>query len=348
MQRALALAALALLGCLGRGSVTRVVDGQSREGRAIDDAAYAAYARAAFFAARGDREHALEELDRALDHDPLSPEILTRVGELRCGTNQPLGGPAPPSDEARAGLTAFTRALGLDASYAPAWLGRARCLERSGRRTEALAAAERAAHYDPLRVESTVTMARLLFAAGRAREAWQWLDGLALLDPDSVEIERARLAAAERQRAPRRIERSRRALAALGRSTPGSTRIALEQALARKDLAAARARALELRLSGAELALEAAKISPELALEQALSVLGADPSDSAAWIAALIAADRLGDDARFADALDELDVEPLSPTAPTLELLGELIARRAGPDSFETFRRAVESGEAPP
>jgi tetratricopeptide (TPR) repeat protein len=332
------LFAFALSGCFGQNSVTRVVDGQAREGRAIDESAYAAYLRAALEQQAGKREQALEELDRALDSDALSPEILTRIGELRCGTTQASG--AVSAKATRAALGAFSRALGLDGSYAPAWLGRARCLERSGRRAEALVAAERAAYFDPLRVESTTTVARLLFAAGRDDEAWAWLDALVLLEPSSIDAERARLAAAERQRSAFRRDRSRQRLAALGRPVAAAERAALERALARGDLASARAHALALGISGAELALLACESAPELAFEQALFVLRADPSEASAWVAALVAADRLADEQRFAEALDELDAEPLPASRGALELLGELIARRAGPDAARVFRGA--------
>jgi tetratricopeptide (TPR) repeat protein len=334
---------LGIAGCFGRGNVTRVVDGQPREGRGIDEAAYASYLRAAFLESVGDREHALEELERALDADPVSPEILTRIGEVRCGTNLRLDAPPPAADAARASLLAFSRALGLDGSYAPAWYGRARCLERTGQRAAALAAAERAAYYDPLRVECTVTVARLLFALGRPAEAFAWLDAFALYHPASVDAERARLRAAERHGTRARAERSRNSLAALGRDVRGADRAALERALREDDLEAARASAVALRMPSAELALEAAQLAPELAYTQALMVLRADPSESTAWVAALVAADRLGDEQRLADALDELAFEPLPVSPRALELLAELIQRRAGPDAAEAFRRALAS-----
>ncbi|HEY3497668.1 MAG TPA: hypothetical protein VGK73_23380 [Polyangiaceae bacterium] len=335
------LLSLALAGCFGRGSVTRAVDGQVREGRAIDEAAYASYLRAAFLESTGQRELALEELERALDWDPVSPEILTRIGELRCGTNLAANAAGPAPDAAHAGLVAFSRALGLDDTYGPAWLGRARCLERSGRRDEALVAAERAVYYDPLRIETTTTTARLLFALDRPNEAWTWLDARVLLEPGSVDAERARLAAARAHNDAPRVARSERALGALGRlATPGS-RTRLEQAIAAGDLSAARARAMELRISSTELALFAVKRAPALAFEQALSVLRADPSDTSAWVAAIAAADLLGDDQRFADALDELAADPLPPSPEALELLARLISRRAGKDAEAAFARAL-------
>ena len=337
------LLSLSLAGCFGRGSVARVVDGNVREGRAIDETAYAAYLRAAFLESNGDTARALEELERALDWDPGSPEILTRIGELRCGTALAPNAPKPAEGEAHAGLVAFSRALGLDDAYAPAWLGRALCLERLGRRAEALTAAQNAAYYDPLRIESTTVVARLLFALGRPREAWAWLDARVLMEPESVDAERARLAAAVAEHAGERAARSQRVLATLGHPVPGNARAELEQALAAGDLATARARALDLRLTSAELAIFAVKRAPALAFDQALSVLRADPSDTSAWAAALAAADRLGDEQRFADALDELDPDPLPPSPEALELLGEIVARRGGPEAKAALERALGS-----
>jgi hypothetical protein len=70
--------------------------------------------------------------------------------------------------------------------------------------------------------------------------------------------------------------------------------------------------------------------APKLALAQAELVLAADPSDSDAWIAALAAADELGDEIRFSETVRLLDPEPLAPSPKALAVLEKLVERRLG------------------
>jgi hypothetical protein len=231
--------------------------------------------------------------------------------------------------------------LNLDGTYAPAWLGRARCLSLLGRAKEALVAAVLAAEGDPLDAKATELVARLLFDLGDKPSAWAWLDGLATLAPDSVAAQRALLSAAAREHDEIREHRARGALEALGQRLPGAPAEHLAEALANRDLAAARRAALELHLSGSALALELAERAPELGIEQASVVLAADPSASDAWIAGLAAADALGDAARFDAIARQLDPEPLPPSAAGLALLGEIVRRHVGPDGGAALTRAL-------
>ena len=114
---AVALALGTTPGCRGGAEVARIVDGRVEHGRAVDEEAYAASLRAGILDASGDRDRALEELDRALAADPDSPELLTRYGEVACGAAR-----SSPPHPASA-LSAFSRALALEPAYAPAWLG---------------------------------------------------------------------------------------------------------------------------------------------------------------------------------------------------------------------------------
>jgi tetratricopeptide (TPR) repeat protein len=323
---ALAIVLGATGGCRGGAEVTRIVDGRVEHGRAVDEEAYAASLRAGILDASGDRDRALEELENALDADPDSPELLTRYGEVACGAAR-----SSPPHPASA-LSAFSRALALEPTYAPAWLGRARCLELLGREPEALAAAELAAAHDPEDVGATELVARLLFAFGRRDEAWAWLDGLATLAPDSSEAQRARLVAASRQHDRERELMARRALEALGARLPGDTGLELDRAIERGDLAAARRAALGLHLTGSGLALVLARRAPALGLAQAEAVLLADPTESDAWIAALTAADAVADRTSFERILPLLDPAPLPASTTGLALLGELLARHTGND----------------
>jgi tetratricopeptide (TPR) repeat protein len=320
MRAGCVLAALLAAGCLGPGGVTRVADGEVQRGREIHAEAYASYLRAATFEATGDRKQALDELERALDADPGSPEILTRFAELTCGASPrlPPVSAAVPADAAERALLHFSRALEAEPRYAPAWLGRAVCLESRGQRREALAMATRAAALDPLRPESTRVMVRLLRAVGRREEAARWLSAYRVLVPAPLDPEPP-----------------------TGDSGVGSERAhasrSLERAFSDRDLAAARAAALELGMSRSALALLAATAAPELAIEQALSILAADPTDSDALIAALTAADRVGDSAHFEQALHSFAGEPLPASPRAKELFAEVLARHAGSAGLDAW-----------
>ena len=313
-----------------------MVDGRAENGRAVDEEAYAATLRAGIFDASGDRDRALEELERALASDPDSPELLTRYGEVLCRS----GKASPPRPGSALG--AFSRALNQDATYAPAWLGRARCLELLGRQREALAAAKLAADADPLDPAASELVARLLFGFGRRAEAWAWLDGLVTLSPASMAAERLRLFAALREHDELRAHQARRALAERGEATRGASDEALAEAAARGDLAAVRSAALTLHLSSSALALALARAAPALGLEQASSVLAADPTASDAWIAGLFAADALADARAFETVSRALGPEPLPPSALGLELLTELMRRHTGDDGRAALAHALE------
>jgi tetratricopeptide (TPR) repeat protein len=280
---------LAVVSC-APGTVTRVVDGETREGRSIPASAYAAYARAELLAAEGDRKHALEHYARAIDQDPGSPELIARYGEILCEE-------APGPDA----LDRFEHALELDPEYAPAFLGRARCLSRLGRTAEALAAAERAAMLDPMSFDTTREVARLLFALRRSDDAWRWLDARLLLEPGSRGAHALLLEAAEREHDAGRAERARRALAVVPAVPP-----AREQPLA------------------------SASVAPHRALELAERRLAADPEDTDAWTVGLVAADLVGNEWRFRKILSELGETPLPITPAAFELLTELVTRRCG------------------
>ena len=159
MKRTIACAfAVTWLGaCTTRGPVTRIADGETLAGRPIAPEAYAAVLRASVLEARGDAPGALAELERALDEDPGSPEIVTRIARLLCQN-------AGSRDVAEEALSNFEDALALDPSYAPAWLGLAECREQQKDPKGALEAAERAVTFDPQNVVATRTVARLLFA----------------------------------------------------------------------------------------------------------------------------------------------------------------------------------------
>ncbi|HVR19905.1 MAG TPA: tetratricopeptide repeat protein [Polyangiaceae bacterium] len=324
-----------LFACATGGPITRVADGESFESRAIAPEAYAAYLRASVLEARGDARGAVTELERALDEDPNSPEIVTRIACILCASG---GDSKEASNEA---LGSFDDALALDPSYAPAWLGLAECRERRRDLAGALDAAERAVYFDASSAAATRTAARLAFALGRPLEAWTLLEALVALFPESREALEAYFdAATTRSDAPREA-RARRALSKLGVASKRSRAEALDDALRAGDLPGARALAVHLSLAPSALAWRALELSErDLALEQAALVLAADPSDSDAWLAALAASDELGDDGRFVETLRALDSEPLPPSPRALVVLETLVVRHAGPEAAAAFRAA--------
>jgi tetratricopeptide (TPR) repeat protein len=330
-----ALGPVLLFACATRGPVTRVADGETFESRPIAPEAYAAYLRASVLEARGDARGAIVELGRALDEDPDSPEIVTRIACVLCAS-----GNASPDASSEA-LGSFDDALALDPSYAPAWLGLAECRERRRDLANAFAAAERAVYFDASSAAATRTAARLAFALGRPVEAWAYLEGLVVLVPDSREALEAYSDAAVARRDVPRQARARRALFSLGIAGERSQTTALDEALRAGDLPGAQALAVRLSLAPSALAWRALDVSESgLALEQATLVLAADPSDSDAWIAALAAADELGDEGRFEETLRALDAEPLPPSPRALAVLAKLVLRHAGSEGAAALGEA--------
>jgi tetratricopeptide (TPR) repeat protein len=304
-----------------------VADGEELEGRPIAPEAYAAYLHASVLEARGDTRGAMAELERALDEDPSSPEIVTRIAELWCKSGSTS---AEAAEEAKG---SFEDALGLDPTYSPAWLGLAECLERRHELKPALHAAEQAATFDPTSPRATRTVARLLFALGRPTEAFTWLDALLTLSPGSREAGQALLEQAVIHRDRARERRARTLLVEAGSADRPSLELELEQALGSGDLARMRELATSLSIRPDALSLRALDVSPKVALEQAELVLAADPSAADAWIAALCATDELGDEDRFESTLRLLDPEPLAPSPAGRAVFERLVARRAGADA---------------
>lgn len=331
--------ALALSGCFGRGSVTRIADGEELEGRYIRADAYAAYLRATLHDQAGDRRRALEALDQALSHDPGSPGILTLMGEIHCRAPLGEGGTEP-------GLAALQRATDLDPTYAPAWLARARCLEAAGDAEAALEAALESVTYEPERSETTELVARLLLRAGRKGEAFAWLDALVTLAPRDRDAHEVMLRAALETRDTARELRARRALSYLAVSHHEPSLPELDAALGEGDLTRARRLAGELSLRPAALSLYAVPHAPATALAQARLLLAAEPENSDAFAAALAAADLLGDEAEFARLLHALADAPDPASADALETLRKVLARRSGQEAASRLPPPKRAGAA--
>lgn len=287
--------AMALLGtaCTTPTTTQRIVAGRTLEGRYVAPEAYAAVLHAELLAAQGLTQQAYRAYREAADLAGYSPEIWTRLGALACQLK------LPEFDHA------FTKAESRDAKYEPLWRARAQCALTKGDPSQALRAAERATALDPGQAHDSELAVQALSRLQRTSDAAHWQHAFELLalrnatSPDPITVQATNLQAA------------------------------LAQALRGHDLPLARRHALRLRIDPSALALHALKLGlPQVALEQAQLVLGANPSDADARVAALCAADLLRDAPRFQALLvTPLESESLRPEA-AIEL-DRLLSRRA-------------------
>jgi tetratricopeptide (TPR) repeat protein len=150
-----------MTGCSLRPAVDRAYGGTIVPGRYVEPEAYAAFLRGAIAQAAGDSREALAAFQEARRVDGDSPEIWTRVGEVRCAMAARNG----DADHD------FARALDLDPRYARAWSARARCAALRGDEAGARTAAEKAAALDPSADGANVLLARTSSGGGPARDA---------------------------------------------------------------------------------------------------------------------------------------------------------------------------------
>jgi tetratricopeptide (TPR) repeat protein len=288
---------LLCVGCAeGSGSITRMSDGVRYEGRFINPEAYAAYLLGVEREARGEYKDALSAYLDAHAEDPDSPEIWARIGAVQCASSTPERG-------LKAAQVAFERGLKSDPDYFGNYLERARCAERARAFNVALGDATAAVARRPEDESANLMVARLLQALGRRSEARAWLEGM--------QSYRAPSAAAVRA-----LEATRRpatgSAAAAPSAAPGaapSARPSSARSAAFADLQSGRA---------------------ERARKQAELELDADPTNSDAWIAALVACDALRDSQCFESALSRLRAPSLAPSQQALDYLRELVNRRTG------------------
>lgn len=311
-----ALALLALAGCLAPPRVARVYDGQVVEERYVSAAAYADFLRGALAEEGGDPKGALAAYALALGEDDEDPEILARMGEVYCRVN-----PKDPAAD-----RAFGRALGVDSTYAGALAAMARCALLRGRAAEAADLAARAAAQDP---RSAGMQALFVHASairgeagarGRQRAialtiehgqhivAWDALIAWGRAHRDAELVARgleglvhaapARADEAERGAvallADGHLELARRLACAVadaprdrvrGPRDATAARLAVDEALARGDRDAALARATRGHVPLAEVAARALRLERrDLAEWIADSVVAADPGASGAWM----------------------------------------------------------------
>ena len=295
----------------GRPTVERRVDGQLVEGRFIDSGAYAAYGGAVLLEARGDDRGAVELYRKALDSDPRSVEILTRMAAALCR----LGSASGAKDT-------FERARQIDPTFAPRLREEARCRLQQGEVRPALELGLRAVELDPGDEEASIVVARAYAALGDAASARRWLDGLALFRP-GVDRARANLTGTS------------------GEHAPDQPRREVDRALVQGNLGEARQRARRAGIEPAELGLRALALGRvDLGGQQAALVMAADPRCADAWVAALVAADLGRDEAAFASLVGTLDREAITPGPLGSWLFAELLARRVDAQAARAWLEA--------
>ncbi|HEY3593213.1 MAG TPA: tetratricopeptide repeat protein [Polyangiaceae bacterium] len=351
LRRLTVALAVGAAGCASSSAVTRVVAGRRIEGRFIASEAYAAYVNGVVLETSGRLEAARASYEEAIRRDPQSVELWTRLGALRCRRSS--RDPSPP-EAARGGADfqsggawdAFARAAEIDESYEELWTERARCHLQRGELGAAESDAARGVSADPDRVEPVLTLVMVLEREKRFDDAKRWLSGLIVRQPPSLDAAEAAYAFAVRTQDVPLRDAARRALAATRpeRSVPSPADV--DAALLRNEFDVARRLAMAARLSSGSLALRAAALGrASFARSEADLVLGADPSDTDARVAAIAAADLSRDGAALARAVSGLPDAPL-PLSPLAALvLSEVLRRRIGDDAARPMREMAGAAE---
>ena len=211
----------------------------------------------------------------------------------RIGAAQCFGASAQGGPAAAA--KAFQNGLRLDPDYYGNYFERARCEERAKIFDAGLSDATAAVARRPGDEPANLLVARLMQALGRTADARLWLEAFQSFRDTSPAMKRA-------------LDSARDPTSA---SSPKSS--AASHALAR---------------SVAFAELSAGK--PEIARQHAEIELGADPTNSDAWIATLVACDALRDDVCFDSTLESLKSPNIAPSDTAVAFLSELLARRTG------------------
>jgi hypothetical protein len=278
-RAALALLAPASFGCAHPWVVQRAYGGDLVEGRYVAPEAYAAFLRGAIAEAERRPADALIAYEEAAQRDSASPEPWTRMAEVRCAT----GGSA----EVKRGERAIEHALALDPGYAPAWAARAACAAARGDTPTEHAAATRAALLDPRGDGANILLARSSDVGPTSGDARAVLVALTVTAADPVVawnalavwseahgdvglwaralVELARRAPERREAIARSAEElagagslgeARRVAAAAVEASESplsadlglAARLALDEAVTRRDARAVRRRATRVRL----------------------------------------------------------------------------------------------------
>lgn len=266
---------MALAGCSGSMTVRRAYGDRALDGRYVDSHAYALVLRGVMAEASGAAKTALGAYIRASRIDPHAPEVWSRIGAVRCSIDPR---DSRIDDE-------FARALDEDPTYARAWVERAICERRRGAPAAAEAAARQAwalgatqtlppwsaglgsaegldattSDADP--AAAWTALARWAEQRGDVAVWGQALAGLAKVAPlqrGSVALGAEQLAGLGELREARHVA----AAAADADAEPSAccalaARLAIDEALDRGDVGAARRRAARWRVADDEVAARA-------------------------------------------------------------------------------------------
>jgi hypothetical protein len=168
----------ACLGCAHRSTVERAYGGDVVEGHYVSPQAYAAFLRGAIAEAEGHAVDALSAYGEAADFDPASPEPWTRMAQVRCSQGGRDGVAKAESE--------LAHALKLDPGYARAWAVKAACAAARGDVVGQRAAATRAAQLDPQGDGASILLARAGDAGGASIASRQVLVALTVTAMDPV------------------------------------------------------------------------------------------------------------------------------------------------------------------
>jgi tetratricopeptide (TPR) repeat protein len=333
LPASLGLCAALCTGCgFGGGSVVRIVDGQEIHGRSIEPAAYAAYTRGMLFELTEKYAEAEQQYALAVDSDPRSPELWSRLGAVRCH----LAGRTGAAE-------ALAQAEQLDSEYGPLFVAKAECARTEGNIQSALENARKAVAFDPKHPAALDSLLTALAAAGKSKEALDWAIALALEHGSPSAWKRVASLADQRSDSAwtkHASDRERAARAAIARSgggpqdCPAGTLHELDQALLSGKLGHARGLANRCRVTPGALATRAAALgSTTVALTQALHVLAADPADGDARVALWVATDLSGDEMPEPPLADALS--PINPLS--IRLMAEMLQRRTGDEAARAW-----------
>jgi hypothetical protein len=335
---ALVAVATSLTACASGSEVVRVFDGQATAGPYISDEAYGAYARGALLEASGEYTDAATAYERALDASPGSAAIWVRLAAVRCR----LG--ASVESE-------LTEAYRLDPEYAPLWREWAQCSLGRGQAARARTLAERALAFDPDDEQTTLVLARIEERLGNAERAGELLVAQGVRSSGYAGIWRAALELAERRKDATLARLARAGLGRAGLRDPTRAThavrsrallAAIDRALLSNELDLARQLAPRAQLSAGALAVRAAAVgAARAAHNQADFVLDADPDNADAWIAGLVAADLLDDEARFETCLARWSASMSTPSPEAARLYRDLLDRRVGSAAARAWSTAL-------
>ena len=334
---ALTSALLGLSACSGSRGTERVFDGHAVQGRYIQPEAYAAYAEGVYREEHGDFVGAEQAYRQALLRDGQSPEILTRLGVLACRQSAPRA------------LRLFERA-NANEEYAPAWTARALCLSSQRQSAAALESALHSVRLAPSAADANLLVARLYREQGQPELARAWLFAWLLLEPElgagagELQSETALLGDPQLSLLASETLKSHSEHADGGRApgTRGAPPPSLIAAIRAAETERARQLATQANVTPLELSLLAtANARPEFGLAQAELLLDANPRDSGALIAALLAAAQLSDD----EPLRRVLRKTVGDQAPPPELarsLAEVLRARINAEAAETWSEAYQ------